>query len=71
MWSAARNPRGCETDIAGVPDRYIALGIPVPKLTPVHTFCFSGSSSLITLPSHPSAINFSGSAVCQMSIDRK
>ena len=31
-------PSSWATDIAGVPERYIARGNPVPKLTPVQTF---------------------------------
>ena len=58
-------------EIAGTPDRYIARGKPWPKLTPVQTFCLPGSSSLMTRPSQPSGIGAVGSAVCQMSIDRK
>ena len=58
-------------EIAGTPDRYIARGSPWPKLTPVQTLCLPGSSSRMTRPSQPSGIGAVGSAVCQMSIDRK
>ena len=62
---------GVLTDMAGVPERYIALGMPWPKLTPVQTFCLSGSSWRIVRPSQPSDTTAEGSAVCQMSIERK
>jgi hypothetical protein len=48
----------------------MALGRPEPKLTPVSTFSFFGSSSLFVRPSQPSEIYFVGSAVCQMPIDK-
>ena len=54
-----------------MPCRYIALGKPVPKLTPVTTFLLSGSISRMVRPSQPSGLISEGCAVCQMSIDLK
>ena len=42
-----------------------------PKLTPVTTFSLFGSMSRMALASQPSVPSFSGSQVCQMSIDLK
>ena len=64
-------PSSWATATTGVPGATIARGKPWPNDTPVTTFCLPGSISRIALPSHPSPENFVGSAVCQMSIERK
>ena len=59
------------TDATETPGVTSALGRPCPILTAVTGFSLSGSNSRIALPSHPSVPTLSGSAVCQISIDRK
>ena len=58
-------------EVAVTPGAAMALGRPLPKLTPVSTFSLFGSRSLITRASHPSVPILSGSQVCQMSVLRK
>ena len=48
-----------------------ALGSPRPKLTVVTGFLPSGSIAFVVFPSQPSDDATAGSAVCQMSIERK
>ena len=59
------------TDATGTPASASARGSPRPKLTAVRTFSAFGSRSRTALPSQPSVAIFSGSAVYQMSIERK
>ena len=61
----------CATEPTGTPDSESARGSPRPKLTAVTTFSAFGSSSRTTLPSQPSVTTFVGSAVYQMSAERK
>ena len=59
------------TQATGTPGNTKARNRLGPKLTVVTMFSFPGSRSLVASPSQPSVPSFSGSQVCQMSMDRK
>jgi uncharacterized protein (DUF1501 family) len=70
IWYTAE-PSTIATDATGTPASESARGSPRPKFTALKTISALGSRSRTVLPSQPSVAMVDGSAVYQMSIERK